>query len=138
MTAGGLLPARVAALVTGLLGILGLFLSALGVYGVVAHGVTQRRREIGVRLAIGARTPQVLRMVVGGGLRLALPGFLLGGLAAVAVGRLLRGMLLGVSPADPATFVGVAGVLLGAVALASWLPPRRAAAVDPMEALRSD
>ncbi|MBW3552618.1 MAG: ABC transporter permease [Gemmatimonadetes bacterium] len=138
ITSVGLLPARVAATVTGLLAGLGLFLAALGVYGVVAHGVTQRRREIGIRLAIGARTAEVLRMVLLGGLRLAAPGLLVGAVAALALGQLLRGMLLGVSPADPVTFVGGAAVLLAAVALASWLPARRAAAVDPMEALRGE
>ena len=138
VTAVALLPARAAALVTGLLGALGLFLAALGVYGVVAHGVAQRRREIGIRMAVGARAAEVLRLVVGGGLRLALPGVVVGVLGALGVGRLLGGMLLGVSPADPLTFAGVAVVLLAAVVLASWLPARRAAATDPMEALRSE
>lgn len=138
ITAVGLLPARIAALVTGLLGALGLFLAALGVYGVVAHGVTQRRREIGIRLAVGARAGEVLRMIVLSGLRLALPGLVVGGLAAFALARLLRGMLLGVSPADPLTFAAVAAVLLGAVVAASWLPARSAAGTDPMEALRSE
>ncbi|HUG40364.1 MAG TPA: ABC transporter permease [Longimicrobiales bacterium] len=138
ITSVGLLPARVAAIVTGLLAGLGLFLAALGVYGVVAYGVTQRRREIGIRLAVGARTAQVLRMILLSGFRLAAPGLVVGAVAAFGVGQLLRGMLLGVSPADPLTFVAVAAVLLAAVALASWVPARRAAAVDPMEALRAE
>jgi predicted permease len=138
ITAVSLLPSRVAAGVTGLLGALGLFLSSLGVYGVVAHAVAQRRREIGVRIALGARAPEVLRMIVAGGLRLALPGLLVGAAGAFGVARLLRSFLLGVSPADPATFAAVVAVLLTAVVAASWIPGRRAAAVDPMEALRAE
>ena len=138
VTGVGLLPARVAALVASLLGGLGLFLAVLGVYGVVAHGVVQRRREIGIRMAIGARAPDVSRMVVLGGLRLALPGLIVGAAGAVAVGRLLRGMLLGISPSDPATLAAVGALLVGSVALASWIPARRASAVDPIEALRSE
>lgn len=138
VTGVALLPARLAAIVTALLAGLGLFLAALGVYGVVAHGVTQRRREIGIRVAIGARTAQVLRMILVSGLRLAAPGLLVGWLAALAVARLLRGMLLGVSPADPLTFAAVGLILVGTVVLASWVPARRAAAVDPMEALRGE
>ncbi len=138
ITAVGLLPARVSAWVAGVLGALGLFLSALGVYGVVAHGVVQRRREIGIRMAVGAAASRVLRGVVADGVRLALPGLLLGGAAAVAVARLLRGMLFGISPTDPVTLAAAAAVLIATVVLASWLPARRAAAVDPVEALRSD
>jgi predicted permease len=138
ITAVGLLPARVAAYVAGLLGALGLFLSALGIYGVVAHGVVQRRREIGIRMAIGAHAGRVLRGVVGDGLRLALPGLLLGTLAALVVARLIRGMLFGVSPMDPLTLATVALLLMATVGLASWIPARRAASVDPVEALRAE
>ena len=88
--------------------------------------------------AIGARAAEVLRMMVAGGVRLALPGLVIGGLGAFAVGRLLGSMLLGISPADPLTFATVAIILMAAVALASWIPARRAAAVDPIQALRSE
>jgi predicted permease len=138
VTAVSLLPSRVAAGVTGLLGALALFLSSLGVYGVVAHTVAQRRREIGVRIALGASAPQVVRMIVAGAFRLALPGVIVGGLAALGVARLLRSLLLGISPADPATFGAVLAVLLATVALASGIPGRRASAVDPMEALKAE
>ncbi len=138
ITAVGLLPARVAAYVAGLLGALGLFLSALGIYGVVAHGVVQRRREIGIRMAIGAEAGRVLRGVINDGIRLALPGLLLGAVAALVVARLIRGMLFGVSPTDPLTLVAVALLLLATVAVASWVPARRAASVDPVEALRAE
>lgn len=138
ITAVGLLPARVAAYVAGLLGALGLFLSALGIYGVVAHGVVQRRREIGIRMAIGAGAGRVLRGVVADGLKLALPGLVLGGVAALLVARLLRSMLFGISPTDPATLLAVALLLAGTVGVASWVPARKAAAVNPAEALRSE
>jgi ABC-type antimicrobial peptide transport system permease subunit len=133
-----LLPSRVAAGVTGLLGALALFLSSLGLYGVVAHAVAQRRREIGVRIALGARASEVVRMIVAGGLRLALPGLIFGVLAAFGVARLLGTLLLGISPADPLTFVVVLAVLLTTLALASGIPGRRAASVDPLDALRAE
>ncbi len=138
ITAVGLLPARVAAYVAGLLGALGLFLSALGIYGVVAHGVVQRRREIGIRMAVGAEARRVLKGVIADGLRLALPGLALGAIAALGVARLLRGMLFGVSPTDPLTLAAVALLLLATVGVASWVPARRAASVDPVEALRAE
>lgn len=138
VTAVGLLPSRVAAWIAALLGALGLFLAALGIYGVVAHGVAQRRREIGIRMAVGASAGRVIRAILGDGLRVALPGLLVGAAAALVVARLLRGMLFGVSPADPLTLAAVALVLAGTVGLASWLPARRAAGVDPAEALRAE
>jgi predicted permease len=138
ITAVGLLPSRVAAWVAGLLGGLGLFLAALGIYGVVAHGVVQRRREIGVRMAVGASAGRVLRSVLGEGLRLALPGVVLGGIAALVVARLIRGLLFGVSAADPLTLGGVAILLTGVVGAASLIPARRAASVEPAEVLRGE
>ncbi|HUG37578.1 MAG TPA: FtsX-like permease family protein, partial [Candidatus Limnocylindrales bacterium] len=138
ITAVSLLPSRLAAGVTALLGGLALFLSSLGVYGIVAHSVAQRRREIGVRLALGARAPDVVRMTIAGGFKLALPGLLFGATAAIGVAQLLRSLLFGVSPTDPLTLGAVAAVLTAAVGLASWIPGRRAAAVDPLEALSAE
>jgi putative ABC transport system permease protein len=138
ITAVSLLPYRVAAGVIGVLAALALFLSSLGVYGVVAHAVEQRRREIGVRIALGARSPEVLRMILASGLRLALPGLVVGALGAVGAARLLRSLLLGVSPTDPITFAVVIAVLVATLTLASFVPGRRAAGLDPLEALRSE
>ena len=100
--------------------------------------VNERRREIGVRLALGARPGQVLMMVVGRGLALAIVGVVIGLAAAFALSRFLVSVLFGIRPLDPVTFVSMAAVLLAAAAIASWLPARRAAALDPVETLRSD
>ena len=115
-----------------------LFLSGLGVYGVVAFAVSRRTREIGVRMALGAEARQVAGMVMAGAVRMAAPGLAVGAALAVALGMLLRSFLLGVSPLDPVTLVTVAGVLIVLVAAASWVPARRAARVNPVEALRSE
>jgi len=117
-------------------GVLALFLSAIGIYGVMSYAVSRRTREIGVRVALGAARRDVVGMVVGGAMRLAAVGLVIGGAAALGAGQLLRSQLLGISPRDPVTFAAI-GLLLGAVAfVASWLPARRAAAVDPLVALR--
>ncbi len=122
----------------GLFGALALTLAAVGLYGVVAYGVGQRTHEIGIRMALGARRGQVLRNVVGQGMRWTLLGLALGLAGAFAATRLLAGLLFGVAPTDAATFAGVALLLATAAALASWLPARRAAATDPLTALRSE
>ncbi len=111
---------------------------ALGIYGLLAYLVQQRRREIGVRIALGADAGVVLRMIVGRGIGLAGAGVVAGLVLAFATTRFLRGVLYGVGPGDPMTFAGVAVVLVGVAALASWLPARRAAGVDPVDALRND
>jgi putative ABC transport system permease protein len=118
--------------------LLGLALATVGVYGVLAESVERRRGEIGLRLAVGAEPGDVMRMVLGQAARLAAAGVTLGLLAAFALTRVLRGLLFGVSTTDPATFAAVAGVLAMAALLASYLPARRAARVDPMVALRSE
>ncbi len=115
-----------------------LLLGAIGVYGLLAYDVSRRRREIGLRIALGARPAVVLGGVVRGALLLGAIGVVLGGAGALATSRLLEGFLYGVSSTDPLTVTGVAGVVLAAALLAGWVPARRAAAVDPLSALRAD
>jgi predicted permease len=129
---------RLLTVLLGLFGIMGLVLGALGIYGVLAYLVNQRTREIGVRLALGARPSDVLWMVVSRGLWLAGLGVAVGLVAALVLTRLMQGVLYGVTPTDPLTFVGVSAVLLGVAAFASWLPARRATRVDPLVALRAE
>ncbi len=133
-----LFPQRVAAIVTGGLGLTGLLLATLGLYGTVAGSAAARTREIGIRLALGAGRGEVLRNVVGEGARLALAGIVVGlPLAALSM-PLLRQWLFEIDPLDPVTY-GALALVLGAVALlASYLPARRAAATDPLRALRTD
>jgi predicted lysophospholipase L1 biosynthesis ABC-type transport system permease subunit len=125
-------------LLLALFAALAVSLAAIGVYGVIAYAVAQRTREIGVRVAIGARIGDVVRLVLRGGLRLALLGIGLGLAGAVLATRLMAGMLYGVAPADPATLAAVAGALLATALFACWLPARRAAHIDPIEALRHE
>ena len=129
---------RLLTVLLGLFGAMGLILGALGIYGVLSYIVTQRTREIGVRVALGAKTRDVLAMFVGRGLRLATIGVLLGLVAAVVLTRLMQSVLYGVTPTDPLTFASVGVGLLAVAAVASWVPARRAARVDPMVALRAE
>lgn len=116
--------------------IIALVLAAVGLYGVIAYSVNQRTREIGVRVALGAEPSAVMGLVLGGGIRLAVAGMVIGAAAAAGATRVLQSMLYGVGPGDPWTFV-VIGVVVGAVAiLASWVPARRALRVESVEALR--
>jgi ABC-type antimicrobial peptide transport system permease subunit len=108
------------------------------VYGVTAFSVARRTREIGIRVALGAGRRDVLRMVFGQGLRLAGLGVAIGLVLAAAAAQLLASLLYGVSPLDPLTFGAVAAAILGVSALATWLPARRATAVDPLSALRQE
>jgi predicted permease len=129
---------RLLTVLLGAFGFVGLALGAIGIYGMLVALVNERRREIGVRLALGAQRGEILRMVIGRGLVLALVGVVAGLAAAFALSRLLVAVLYGVRPADPLTFAGMALVLVLTAALASWLPARRAAALDPVETLRAD
>ncbi len=113
-----------------------LVLSAVGIYGVISYIVGQRRAEIGIRMALGAQTTQVSRMIVRQSLGLAMAGVLAGVLAALATTRLLRSLLFDVSPTDPSVLVGTSVVLLLTTIIASFGPTRRAAKVDPVEAMR--
>ncbi len=133
-----LFPQRVALWVAGSLGTVALLLALLGIYGVTAFSVAQRTREIGVRAALGASRGQILRPVIRQGLVLAALGVLLGSVAAAAVTRLVAGLLYGVAPTDVVAFAGAALVLAAAAVAGSWIPARRAAAVDPASALRSE
>jgi predicted permease len=129
---------RFAALLVGLFGAVGLVLAALGLYGLLSFLVARRTRELGVRKALGARPADVLRLVLTDGARLVLPGLALGLLGAAAAARLLGSQLHGVGAGDPLSYVAAVAVLCLAAGLASWLPARRAARVDPMLALRSE
>ncbi len=131
-----LLTHRVAAMVLVILGATALLLAMMGVYGVMAFAVSQRTREIGIRMALGAAKDDVLKLILMNGLRLTLGGLAVGLLAALATMPLLSSLLVGIGALDPWTFAA-AGTLLVAVAMvAGWLPARRATRVDPMEALR--
>ena len=119
-------------------GIIALFLAAIGVYGVLSYVVGQRLREIGVRVALGAQRWHVLRLVVRQGLVLALCGIGLGLIGAFGVTRVVGEILYDVSPTDPVSFVAISLLLAGIACLASYVPARRATAVDPLEALRAE
>jgi ABC-type antimicrobial peptide transport system permease subunit len=111
-------------------------MAALGLYGVISYSVTQRTQEIGVRMALGAQQSQVLRLVVGQGMRLAAAGAVLGFVLSLVLSSLLRNQLFAVSPFDPLTLVAMAAALLVSALLASYVPAARAARVDPADALR--
>ena len=115
-----------------------LLLGLIGIYGVISYVVSQRTREIGIRMALGATAPSVRTLDVRQGLGLALGGVALGLLAAAGMSRVMESVLFGVSAIDPLTYGGVAGALVAVAMLASWLPALRAASVDPSLALRSD
>jgi putative ABC transport system permease protein len=133
-----LFPARVAALLLGGFGLLALLLAAMGVYGVVSYSVAQRTREIGIRLALGARARDVLRLVAGRGMALVIAGLVAGLAVALVLTRFMEGVLYGVSATDALTFTLVVFLLAAVALLACLVPARRATKVDPMVALRHE
>ena len=118
--------------------IIAALLACVGLYGVLATTVRQRTTELGVRLALGASRSSVFRLVVGEGLSLTAFGLVAGLAAAFAVTRVMQSMLVGIAPTDPLTFAAVALLFVIVAVLACWFPARRAAALDPMNALRQD
>jgi predicted permease len=134
----GLLPQRLAASIAGSLGVLALLLAGIGVYGVTAFAVASRTREIGVRIALGADRARVMRMVLWQGARLAAIGGAIGVALSLLVTQVLASLLFGVSPVDPITYAATVGALAGVTLLATMVPARRAASVDPLASLRSE
>ena len=131
-------PARFVAILMTALASVALALASIGTYGVIAYGVSQRTRELGIRVALGASSRQISRMVTGSALRLGVIALLIGIPGAWATTRALEGILFGTSPTDPVVFSLAPVILLAVAALASWHPARRAARVDPMQALRAE
>ncbi|MCM3901006.1 MAG: ABC transporter permease [Pyrinomonadaceae bacterium] len=131
-----LFPGRVAATVLSGFGLVALTLAAIGIYGVTSYSVAQRTREIGIRMALGARLSDVLRLVIGNGLKLMAIGVGLGLVGAYLLTRALTSLLSGISPTDPVTFIFVSLLLIAVAVLATYIPARRATKVDPLVALR--
>ena len=131
-------PTRIGALIVGAFGLLALGLAAIGLYGVVAYSASQRTREVGIRLALGAQRGTVLQLILLRGARLAMAGLALGAVISAAVGRLLESLLYGVSSVDPVSYLAAGGVLLLVAGLANLIPALAAMRVDPVRALRSE
>jgi putative ABC transport system permease protein len=122
----------------GIFAAVALLLSAVGLYGVIAYTVSQRTHEMGVRVALGATGSRISRMVVAEGLTLTLIGAAIGVVGALYAARVIASLLYGVGTSDPLSFVGAVLALCGVAVVASYLPARRAAAVDPLIAMRGD
>ena len=131
-------PARFVAILMTALACVALALASIGTYGVIAYGVSQRTRELGIRVALGATTRQIGRMVMGAALRLGLIALTIGIPGAWATTRALEGVLFGTSPTDAVVFSTTPLILLAVAALASWHPARRASRIDPISALRAE
>ncbi len=129
---------RFVLLLFGLFAGLALLLATVGIYGVLTASVSQRTRELGIRIALGATAPDVGRLIVGQGLKLVLSGIVIGLVSALALQRVSGKLLFGVSPTDPLTFMVIASLLLAVALLACWIPARRATNIDPLTALRSE
>lgn len=134
----GFATSRTAARLAGFFGVLALLIASVGLYAVVAMSVSERTREVGLRLALGATPRGIVTHLMRSGARLGAVGLAIGLVGAFAVARAMGGLLYGLSPSDPITFVAVPLVLALVVAAATWLPARRAARLEPMNALRSD
>ena len=135
---GSLAKRRFSMIVLGVFAGVALLLASLGIYGVISYLVGQRTYELGIRLALGADRRDILRLVLGHGLKMAVAGVVAGLIAAFALTRLMSTMLFGVGPTDPATFAIIVLVLMVVALLACYLPARRATKVDPLSALRSE
>jgi putative ABC transport system permease protein len=131
-------PRRFQTLLFGAFALLALVIALVGIYGVISYAVSQRTREIGIRIALGAQASDILRMVVWRGIRLTLIGVALGLAAALALTRVMRNLLFEVSATDPSTFALIALLLIGVALIASYIPARRATKVDPLQALRNE
>jgi len=131
-------PTRFAVVLIGIFAAVAGLLAAIGLYGVLATVVRQRTAEIGLRMVLGAPRQSILRLIIGEGLRLSMTGVVLGLIAAFAVTRVLRSLLVSVTPTDPMTFVGMTVVFVVIAVAACWLPARRAAALEPTAALRAE
>jgi ABC-type antimicrobial peptide transport system permease subunit len=125
-------------LLLGSFAVLALVLAGIGLYGLISFSTGQRTREIGIRMAVGAQRGDVLRLIVGEGVRMAATGIVVGLVVALLVTRVLNSLLFGVTATDPFIFVANAVILASVALLASAIPARRAARVDPMEALRNE
>jgi putative ABC transport system permease protein len=134
--AGSIAPQQFNAIALAVFALFALVLAAIGIYGVVSFAVERRVHEIGIRMAVGAQPGDVLRLVVGQGLRLGIVGVLIGVVGALAISRIIASLLFNTSTGDPITYVSVSSIFLGIAILASYLPARRAARFDPMVALR--
>jgi ABC-type antimicrobial peptide transport system permease subunit len=122
-------------LLLGIFAALALIHAAVGIYGVMSYSVAQRTREIGIRMALGAQRSDVLKLTIANGLKLVGTGLLIGLAGAFALTRVMSGLLFGISPTDPTTFLAISFVLLAVAVLASYLPALRATRVDPILAL---
>jgi predicted permease len=138
VTAIGLVPQRIAASVAGSLGLVGLVLAAIGIYGVTAYAVSRRTKEIGIRVALGADTARVLRLVLRQGVTLAAIGVAIGVVFAAIASQFLESLLFGIRPLDPLAFAGASVLFALVTVTASYVPARRAARVDPVTALRTE
>ena len=129
---------RYPALLMSLFAVIALVMATVGTYGLMAYSVTQRTHEIGIRMALGAGSSDILRLVVGQGIALVMAGVVVGLAGAALLSRELKGLLFGVEPVDPGVFAAVSGILVAAAILASYIPARRAIRVPPGVALGSD